>query len=209
MSSFCFAKRVRLIFCLFVQKGNRSTRFCSVQTGAHVGPQIPVQHAGPRRAHNLKESCFGKSLGYFPTPPPSAPRSKNVQNGQFCTEEISIASGGKETICITVFTPETNWNSSRIEWMNCHTFQWQFVYLIRDANSSPVWMGLSVPGPLQTYSSRVLLVYMSPPPGPTGFPLDDRLWPVRSDMKHGVLCNSAWWRCDSPLVYWENAWADC
>ncbi len=31
-----------------------------------------------------------------------------------------------------VSTPETNWSSSRIEWMNCHKFQWQFVCSIRD-----------------------------------------------------------------------------
>ncbi len=37
-------------------------------------------------------------------------------------------------------TPETNWNSSRIEWTNCHTFQWEF---IRSLNS--VWMGLHAP----------------------------------------------------------------
>ena len=33
-----------------------------------------------------------------------------------------------------VSTPGTNWNSSRIEWANCHTFtfQWQFVCSVRD-----------------------------------------------------------------------------
>ncbi len=29
-------------------------------------------------------------------------------------------------------TPETNWNTSRIKWTNCHTFQWQFVCAFRD-----------------------------------------------------------------------------
>ncbi len=31
-----------------------------------------------------------------------------------------------------VSTPETNWNSSRIEWTNCHTFQCQFIHSIGD-----------------------------------------------------------------------------
>ncbi len=31
-----------------------------------------------------------------------------------------------------VATPETNWNSSRIEWTNCHTLQWQIVFSTGD-----------------------------------------------------------------------------
>ncbi len=38
-----------------------------------------------------------------------------------------------------VSTPAINWNWFRIGQTNCHTFQWQFVWSMRNANSSPVW----------------------------------------------------------------------
>ncbi len=58
-----------------------------------------------------------------------------------------FASSICEHLCVLcergLSTPETNWNSSRIEWKNCHTFQWQFACSIwANATWSFVWMGL-------------------------------------------------------------------
>ena len=40
--------------------------------------------------------------------------------------------GFQQFHAVGVSTKETNWNSSRIEQTNCHTFQWLFIRSIRD-----------------------------------------------------------------------------